>query len=149
DVEHHIQIARRRSAGPDVALSRITDSRSVFHARRNRDIHGALVDHTGFAFALLARIGNHAARSLTCRTGARDREETLLVAYLAPAMATRTGHRPFARGRARAPALLADFVALDLHLGLFAERGLFEGESQIGARVASALRTTAASHVDA
>ena len=96
-VQDDVEVARRAPEQPAFAVSGEADAGAVFHAGGNLRVHRALPQHAAFAFALGAGIGDHAARSLAGRTGARNAEESLLVANLAPALAGTAGDRRLAR----------------------------------------------------
>src|SRR6185312_8427498 len=90
-VKHDIEIAGWGANPSGIALLLITNARAVFHSGRNCNVDGAFVHHASIALALVAWIGNNAAHSLTCGTGAGDGEEALLIPDLASAAAGGTG----------------------------------------------------------
>src|ERR1700693_1356896 len=99
-VQHHVEVAGRSAEGPGLAAAGKPDARAVFHAGWNLCVDGALPQNPAFALALWAWIGNHAARSLTGRTGPRDAEKALLIAHLPAAIAGAASRWTFARCRA-------------------------------------------------
>ena len=100
-VQHDVQISRRAAELADFACTGKADTRSVFHSCGNLGVDGALAQNAAFAFALRAGIGDHAARALARGTGARDAEESLLVANLAAAVAGAASASVLCRGRRR------------------------------------------------
>ena len=84
---------------PSFTVSRETDAGSVFDSGGNFRIDRPLSQDPALAFALGTGIGDDTARALAGRTSARDAEEALLVANLAPAIARTTGDRSFSRRR--------------------------------------------------
>ena len=143
-VQHDIQISGRTAEGADFSRAGKANSRSVFHARGNFGVYGALAKNAAFAFALRAGIGDDAARALASGTGASDAEESLLVANLAAAVAGAASRRPLARRRTGAAAVFASFVAANRDLRLRAEECLLELEGQVFAKIGAALNAAAA-----
>ena len=76
-------------------------------------------------------------------TGARNAEESLLVANLAPAVAGAASNWGLAGGRTGTFALLAGLMAPHRDLGFGAENGIFEFHGDIFAQVGAALRAAA------
>src|SRR5271165_5256206 len=142
-VQDDIQVACRPAKLTDFASACETDAGPVLHPRRNIGVNRALAQNAAFALALRAGIGNHAARTLARRTGASNAEESLLVANLAAPRARAAGHRALAWSCAGAVAFLASLVAADCNTSLFAEKGFFEFEREILAKVGAALHPAA------
>ncbi len=81
------------------AKSREADARTVFDSSGNFRVNRSLAQNPAFTFALWARIGDYASRTLAGGTRARNTEEPLLVANLSPARARAAGYRSFAGSR--------------------------------------------------
>src|SRR5690242_6680929 len=95
-LQDYVQIARRASVRAHVALFLIADARAVFHASRYRYVYLVLLHHATFAFALAARIGNHASHALAGWTRSGNAEHCLLISHLAAACAGLARGRSFA-----------------------------------------------------
>ena len=125
------------------------DAGAIFHAGGNFCVHRSLPQHPAFAFALGAGIGDHAAGALAGGTGARNAEETLLVADLSAAIAGTAGDGRFAWGRTRTSALFAGFVSPHRDFGFGAEDRVLEFHVDIFAQVSTALGAAAAARAPA
>src|SRR5580692_713318 len=144
DVQHNVEIAGRTAELANLSASRKTNARAVFHSRGNSRIDGALPQHASLAFALGARICDHAARSLASWAGARNAEEALLIAHLSPPGARLAGAGSFTGRGARAATFFAGFVAAHVNLGFGAKECLLEFQRQVFAQIGSALHPAAA-----
>jgi len=131
DVKDHVEIARRSAELADLASASEADTRTVFDSGGNFRVDGALAQNAALAAAFRARIGDDVAATLASRAGARDAEETLLIANLAASVAGAAGRGPLAGSGAGATTLFAGFVTADGHFRFRAEKSLFEFESQI------------------
>src|SRR5580704_2162217 len=149
DVQHNVKISRRAAVNTTFAKSRKTNTCSVFYAGRNSGVYDLLPQHPSFAFALVARIGDHAACSLARRTCPGNAEKSLLIAHLAVSVAGTAGHWRLAFGSARAAALFTSFMPPHVNFGLGAENRFFKFQSyvfaQIGATLGAALPPSATS----
>src|SRR6202140_5093927 len=142
-VQHYVQISGRASESSNFACAGKANSRSAFNAGGNFSVHGALAKDAAFAFALRARIGDDAARSLAGRAGASDAEEALLIADLAPSIAGAASRSALSRRRTGTTAIFASLVTANRDFSLCAEEGLLELESQVFAEIGAALHATA------
>src|SRR2546421_9862513 len=141
-MQNNIQITSRTSEGAGFAQAAESDSGSVFHAGGNFDVNSFLSKYPAFALTLWTRIGDDAAGSLACRTGARNAEESLLISDLAAAGTRTTSNRRFAWRCTRAFAFFASLVSADRDFRLGAEEGLFEFQVDVFAQIGAALGTT-------
>ena len=142
-MQHDVKISRRTAELSNFARAGESDARSVFYARRNLGVNRALAQDAPFAFALRARIGNHAARALACRTGARNAEESLLVSHLPATIARPAGGRAFAGSGSGSAAFLTSLVTANGDARLGAEECFLELERQIFAKIRAALHAAA------
>ncbi len=145
DVQHDIQIARRPAMSSSFPQPRKTDSSAIFNSGGHLGVDCSLSQHATFALALGARIGNHAARALTCGASTRHAEEPLLVANLPASSAGPARDRRFAGCRAVAVAVFASGVVPNRNLGFRAEHRLFKFQRDILAQIGTALGTAASS----
>ena len=127
------------------AKSRESDAGPVFHPRRNLGVNHALPQNASFAFALEARVSNHAARALARRTSPRNTEKSLLIAHLPVAIAATAGHRSFAFGSARAMTFFTSLVAAHVDFRVRPKNSFFKFQREIFAQISATLRTAAAS----
>src|SRR5580765_2753387 len=144
-LQDYVQIARRPTVRANIALFLIADSCAIFHAARYRYVNLVLLHHAAFAFALAARIGNHASHTLAGGARSGNTEHCLLVSHLAAACAGLARGRSFAAAGSRAFALLAGLITADLDLGLLAEGRFFERQRNISPRVTAALHPATSS----
>src|SRR4029077_1490769 len=98
-------------------------------------VNSFLLNVAAFAFALGARIADHAARALARRASSRNAEKTLLIAHLAAASAASATRRRFALRAAGPLAGITTLMPAVCNLGLGAERGFFKFDSDIFAKV--------------
>src|SRR5271165_2835187 len=101
-VQYHVQVAGRPAVNSRFPFTRVQHALAVFHTRGDFHCHGTLAAHPGLSLALNARIDNQLARSLARAARLRDREESLLVAYLSLAAAGGAGNRRLAWSSAAA-----------------------------------------------
>src|SRR5207244_4374279 len=116
-----VEIACGSAERAGFAISAKANTGTVFDSRGNLGFHGALPQHSAFAFALGARIGNNAAYTLTGGAGTRHREKALLITHLASSLAGTAGDGRLAGCGARARALFARLVTADVDLRLGTE----------------------------
>src|SRR5205814_8835900 len=88
-----VEIARRASANPGLALARTADAPSVLHALRYIDRQAALARPPPRARARGTRVFDHLAAALTAGTGSLEREKSLRLPHAAGAAAHRAGLR--------------------------------------------------------
>ena len=90
-VQHDVEIAVRTALDSSLAESGKANSSFVLDARGNFGVNYLLLNRPAFAFALGARIADHASSALARWASARNTEKTLLIAHLAAASATAAG----------------------------------------------------------
>src|SRR5690606_5687308 len=133
------EVSRRATGDARLAVAGRADPHPVLDAGGDVDLEGLLLLDAALALAGGARLGNHLAAAVAGRAGLLDREEALLDAHAALAIAGMTGLGLGARLR---PRTLAGGTALprgDTDLGGVAVGGLLErdlhGVAQVGAAV--------------
>ena len=121
-----------------LAFAGKADAGAVFDAGGNSDFQGFFLAHAPAAAAGFAGIFNHLARTVTGRTGAFDREETLLRTHLTAALTCAAGRRVRSLGCARPVAVVAG------NSGGHADIGFASGESvfQANLHVVTEIRAT-------
>src|SRR5438552_13967969 len=137
--KHDIQIAGWPAVRPGFAFPRDTQARSGVHARRNPQLDGLFAFEPSLTAALRATLLHNLSRALARRAGARDGEETLLIAQLPTATAGLASLNAGAFFRACAVASLAVFLARQLDLGSHSRGGFLERERHVVAQVRAAL----------
>src|SRR6476469_9504847 len=140
DARDDIQIARRASRFPELALALEPDPRAVLDA--GGDLHGVALRPplATRALALLARLLDDRAVSAAARTRLRQREEPLALRDDATAMALRTDDRGRPRLGAGAAALTTGRRHLDGNLRLETSQGVLERQPDRDLDVGAALR---------
>jgi hypothetical protein len=98
-VQHNVEVTGRAAELADFASAGKANPGSIFNPCRNFGVDGTLAKNAPFALALRARISDDAACSLAGGTGARNAEESLLVADLAASVAGPASRGPLARRR--------------------------------------------------
>ena len=93
DGHENIQIARRPAAQACLALAGDADARPVLDPGRHIHRQGLFLVHASGTAADAARVVDHPARAMTCRTCAFDREKALLCPHLARTLTGRTANR--------------------------------------------------------
>jgi hypothetical protein len=148
-VKVNVEVACRPAKLADFSRSREADAGSVFDPGGNLGVHGPLAQDSAFALALGARVGNHTAGALACRTSASDAEETLLIPDLSAAIAGAAGGWTFSGGRTRTLTILAGLVAADRDFLFHAEESFLEFEGHVFAEIGAALNPAAAASTTA
>ena len=131
DGDKNVEIARRRAPRARFTLTREADSRPILDASRDVDIEGPRLGRPTAAAAGWAGILDDVACALTGRTGAFDREETLLGTNLARALARATGFRFRSVACSGAAAALAGHGRGHVDLGFAAFEGVLERNLQV------------------
>src|SRR5258708_14407249 len=142
-VKNHVEIAMGTAVDANLAESRKANARFVLDSGGHFRVNSLLLNDSAFAAALGAGIADYAARALAGRAGARNAKETLLIADLAAASATAAGCGCLA---VRAAGALAGFTTLMppvSDLGLGAERGFFEFNGDVFAKIGSPMGASA------
>src|SRR5437773_1809500 len=139
----HVQYDIQISGGP-TGLAHLTcagkaDAGSILHARRHLGVDRALAQYSAFALAFRAGIGDDAAATLACRTGARDTEKSLLIPHLAAPVARSASRGTFPRSRTGTVAIFASLMTSNRDTGLSAEKGFLELQRQIFPQIRAAL----------
>src|SRR5207302_3390587 len=137
--QHDIQIAGWPTIRPGFAFAGDAEASSGVHARRNPQLDGLFAIEASLASALRATLFHNLSRALARRAGARDGEETLLIAQLPTATAGLASLNAGAFFRACAVASLAVFLAGQLDLGGHSRGGFLKGERHVIAQIGSAL----------
>src|SRR5580765_1378015 len=145
DVKNDVEIACGTAEHTGLAISSEANAGAVFDSRGDLGVHRALPQYAALALALRARISNNAAHSLARGSGARHREEALLITDLASSLAGTAGDRSFAGCGAGARTFFAGFVTADVDLGLGTEDRFFEFEGEVLPQVGAALRARTSS----
>src|SRR5687767_9952203 len=89
DMDDDVEIARGPAVHPGFAFTRKPDAVAFIHARGNLDRQSLVLLHAPGAAARLTRVRDHLAGAVAARTRLLDREEALLHAHLAVAIAGR------------------------------------------------------------
>jgi hypothetical protein len=143
-VKNNVKVPRRPSKHPGLAISTEPDTRSVLDPSRYLRFHSALPQHAAFALAFGARIGDHAAYPLACRTRSSHGEESLLVAHLAFTLAGAARYRSLPRSGARARTIFASLVPPDIDFRFLAEHGFLKLKREILSQIGTALSSRSA-----
>src|SRR5262249_53087707 len=109
-VQYNVQVASRTTECPRLAISRKTNTRSVFDASGNFRLDHAIAHPASFAFALRGWIGDHAARPLASGACACDAEKPLLITNLSMPIACAALHGRLAWRCARPVACVASLM---------------------------------------
>src|SRR5437879_10563500 len=131
--QENVEIARRASANPGLALARKADARTVLHALRNIDRQAALARPPPRARARGTRVFDHLAAALTAGTGSLEREKSLRLPHAAGAAAHRAGLRLGAGPGAGARTGFAGDRNRHLDFGGLAEGALLQRDSNVDA----------------
>jgi hypothetical protein len=141
DVKHDVEVAGRTPVAAAFTKSGETDAGSVFHACRNFSVDRSLLQNSAFALALRARVGNHAARTLACGTGASDAEKALLITNLPLTGAGTAGYWGFAGSSAGTPTLCTCLVMTNCDFGFRAEYRFFKFQIDVFSEISASLGT--------
>src|SRR5258708_10752023 len=139
DGDEDVEIAGRPAVDAGLTFARQADACSFFDARRNVDAERSLLLHMAAAFAALAGVLDDASIAFAARTGAFDREETLLCTHFADARTGGTLLRLVTGFRAAAATRLAGDSGWHLDLNVAALEGFLERDFEIVAQVAAAI----------
>src|SRR5215469_6239197 len=151
-VQHDVEVSEGAAMGSSFAEAAETNTRLLFHPRRNFGFHRLRGQDASLAFAFRAGIADHRATPLTRRAGAGDAEETLLIADLATSTAAAAGCG-FAAGTSGTSAGVAVLMTTVGDFLFGAENGFFEFQVDVFAKIRAALcartaaRSTAAEQV--
>jgi hypothetical protein len=142
-VKHDVEIAVRTAVDTCLSESREANAGLVLNTSRNFGVNSLLLNHPAFTAALGARIGDDATRALAGRASSGNTEEALLISHLTASSAAAASGGRFALRTARTMAGLTIFMPAVSDLSLGAESGFFKFDSDIFAKVRSALRARA------
>src|SRR5260221_9999482 len=131
DGDENVEIAGRPTIDAGLAFARQADACSFFDAGRNVDAERSLLLHMAAAFAALAGVPDNAPIAFAARTGAFDREETLLRAHFADARTGGTLLRLVTGFRAAAATRLAGDGGRHLDLNVAALEGFLKRDLEI------------------
>src|SRR5215472_11244582 len=137
-VQHDVEVSEGATMGAGFAEAAETNTRLLFHPRRNFGFDRLRGQDASLAFAFQAGIADHRAAPLTRRAGAGNAEETLLIADLATATAAAAG-RGFAAGASGTSAGLAVLMTTVGDFLFGTENGFFEFQRDVFAKVCAAL----------
>jgi hypothetical protein len=149
DVKHDVEVAGRPPVAAAFTESRETDAGSVFHACRNFSVDRSLLQNSAFALALRTGVGNHAAHTLACGTGASDAEKALLIANLPLTGAGTAGNWGFAGSGAGSPTLCTCLVMTNRDFGFSAEYRFFKFQIDVFSEISASLGTRALAGITA
>src|SRR6185436_508146 len=133
-----VQISRRPAVAPGFAFAGEPDAVAVVDTGRYLHRQVLLLADPALTEAVVAGLGDHLAAALATRAGLLDREDALLHADLAGAMARLAGHGLGVGLGAAAFAGLAFAERREFYFGRVAEHRLFQVELEVVAQVRAA-----------
>src|SRR6185369_13698109 len=138
DADLDVEISRRPAIAPGFAFAGEADAVAIVDACGHLHRQILLLPDPALAQTFVAGLRDHLAAPLTARAGLLDREDSLLHADLAGAMARLAGHG-FGIGLGAASfAGLAFAERRELDFGLVAEHRLFQVELEVVAQIRAA-----------
>src|SRR5580704_14080140 len=137
--EEDIQIARGTAVGSRLALTGHAQARAGIDSCGHAHFERAFAFDTCLAAAGLASLADHLSRTLACRAGARDREESLLVGHLSAAAAGLACSHAAAGFSARSLAGFAVLAADQPNLGAHAGCSILKAERHVVAQIGAPL----------
>src|SRR5579863_2911291 len=144
DANLHVEVAGGSAVGPRLALAGEPYTVARVHAGRHLHRQRLLLLHPALSVAVRAGVRDDLAPAVAARTGLLHREEALLHAHLAAAVAGGAGHGLAALLGAAAVADLAGHERWHVDVHRVAEHRLLEGEGEPEAQVRAAVDPLAA-----
>src|ERR1700676_1781608 len=143
DFENDVKIARRAPVLARLALTRNPESRVRIYTRGNPQIDRARALNPALPAAVRAPLAHNLPRAAAIGTGARDREETLLVMNLTAAAATLAGDHSCAFFCPGSVANFAEFETRQTDFRVDSRGRLFKTQFHVVTKIRTALRAVA------